>query len=235
VSEDRRRVNFSMRFESASPHSSAIASLFFWIVYVDHDVDIISASAIADALSKQGFGAVVKEDAATLLNQLVGIPTDVFVKSSFDLTDVFNNTDEVDRGEMSGLIQACLDMRFTEKQVKNVTVNDRERNLSLEHNPYYITAHGIVDMLDSHKYNVKIVSDGGADGLWALKSTENTEGTIQHQHSTVRCSVVLSGVFWIISMFSFIGGSWMYLEYVALLSVAFGLPHIALKSFKMLR
>ena len=54
---------------------------------VVHNVDTISAARIANALSNQGFGTVVKEDAATLLDQLAGIPTDVFVKSSFDLTD----------------------------------------------------------------------------------------------------------------------------------------------------
>ena len=212
-----------------------MASLFRRIVYVDHNVDTISAARIASALSNQGFGAVVKEDAATLLDQLAGIPMDVFVKSSFDLTDSFNNVNEADRGKISEVIQACLDLHFTEKQVRNFTVNDLEKKLSLEHNPYYLTAHGIVDMLESHMYDIKIVSDGGADGLWALPKMENTEGTIKHQHSTVRRSVILSGVFWVVSMFSIIGGSWVYLEYLALLSVAFGLPPIAGKAFKCLR
>ncbi len=134
-------------------------------MYVDHNVDTISAACIAIALSNQGFSAVVKEDAVTLLDQLAGIPTDVFVKSSFDLNDCFNNVNEADMGKISEVIQACLDLQFTRKQTKNVTVNDQEKNLRLEHNPYYITAHGIVDKLESHMYNVKILSDGGADGL----------------------------------------------------------------------
>jgi Cd2+/Zn2+-exporting ATPase len=219
-----------MRFEPTSSHPSAMASLFRRIVYVVHNVDTISAARIANALSNQGFGAVVKEDAATLLDQLTGIPTDAFVKSSFDLTDSFAG-----RGEISEVIQACLDLQFTEKQVRNLTVNDLEKNCSLEHNPYYLTAHGIVDILESHMYDIRIVSDGGADGLWALPKMENTEGTIKYQHSTVRRSVILSGVFWVVSMFSIIGGSWVYLEYLALLSVVFGLPPIAVKAFKCLR
>ena len=113
-------------------------------------------------------------------------------------------------------------------------MNDLEKNCSLEHNPYYLTAHGIIDMLESHVHDIRIVSDGGADGLWALPKMENTEGTIKHQHSTVRRSVILSGVFWVVSMFSIIGGSWVYLEYLALLSIAFGLPPIAVKAFKCL-
>lgn len=72
--------------------------------------------------------------------------------------------------------------------------------------------------------------------MWALPSIKGVaEECIEHQVSTVRWPVVLSGVFWIISMFSFIGGSWEYLKYVALLSVAFGLPSIAVKAFRTLR
>ncbi|KAL7540531.1 hypothetical protein ACHAXR_012232 [Thalassiosira sp. AJA248-18] len=93
-------------------------------VYVDHDVDIVSVNDIATALNDQGFGAVIKKDAAVTMDQLAGIPT-----------------------------------------------------------------------------------------------------------------VILSGVFWVISMLSLIDSSsnWDYLKYVALLSVAFGLPPIAVKALRTLR
>lgn len=206
------------------------------MVYVDHNVDILSADAIAKALRVQGFGAVVDVNASTLLDQLGGIPMDVFVISSFDMTDIYNNTTEGDIGKISEVIQACLDIPLTEKHVKNIVVNDEEMILSMEHNPYYLTAHGIVEVLNNYMYDVKIVTDGGDDGLWALTVNDTTEGTSKHHHSsTVRITVILSGIFWVISMLSYIGGSWEYLKYVALLSVAFGLPHIAMKAFKTLR
>ena len=194
------------------------------MVYVDHNVDILSADAIAKALKMQGFGAVVKVNASTLLDQLGGIPTDVFVLSSFDMTDIYNNTTEGDTDKISEVIQTCLDMPLIEKQVKNIIVNEKEMILSVEHNPYYLTAHGIVEMLNNYMYDVKIISDGGADGLWALTVNDTTKGTSkQHDFSTtVRITV-------------YIGGSWDYLKYVALLSVAFGLPHVAMKAFRTLR
>jgi hypothetical protein len=43
--------------------------------------------------------------------------------------------------------------------------------------------------------------------------------------------VIISGMLWIMSMLSFIGGNWQYLKYVALLSVACALPPIALKAY----
>jgi hypothetical protein len=208
------------------------------MVYVDHNVDILSADAIAKALNMQGFGAVVKVNASTLLDQLGGIPMNVFVISSFDMTDIYNNTTKGDADKISGVIQACLDMPLIEKQVKNIIVNEKDMILSVEHNPYYLSAHGIVDMLNNYMYDIKIVSDGGADGLWALTVNNTTEGSSKYHHhhsSTVRITVILSGIFWLISMLSYIGDSWDYLKYVALLSVAFGLPHVAMKAFRTLR
>lgn len=204
-------------------------------VYVDHDFDIISAEDIAYSLGSEGFESVVKTNAATA-NQMAGIPSDVFVTSTFDLTDVVNATDNGDRGAMREVIQACLDPNCNENQVTNITFDFQSNILSLEHNPYYLTATSIADILARKLHSVKIVSDGGADGMWALPSVKNTtDDFVEQQTSTVRWPVVLSGVFWLISMLSFIGGNWEYLKYVALLSVAFGLPSIAVKAFRTLR
>jgi len=206
-------------------------------VYVDHNVDLISANGIADELNSQNFAALVKKDAAVAMDQMVGIPTDAFVKSQFDLTSVYNDTiDEADQGKIQEVIEACLDEKISDKQAKNIVVMSQEKVLSIEHNPYYLTAPGIAGMLDDFGYDVKTVLDGGADGLWAMSMMqEDADDTIDHHKSSVSWTVVASGVLWIISMLSFIGGNWDYLKYVALLSVAFGLPPIGIKAFKTLR
>lgn len=204
------------------------------LVYVDHDVDITSANDIANALNDQGFGAVIKKDAAVAIDQMAGIPTDVFVESMFDLTNVLAETNEDDRAKVPHVIKTCLEEKFSDGQVRDISVNEKEKTLSVQHNPYYLTTSGIASALASLMYDVTIVSDGGADGQWAL-SKEEVEETIEHESSSVRWSVVLSGVLWLISMFSLIGGNFEYLKYVALLSVAFGLPPIAIKAFKTLR
>jgi len=78
--------------------------------------------------------------------------------------------------------------------------------------------------------------------MWALQyynnNNNNQESTsIEEQHSTVRWTIILSGIFWVVSMLSYIGGDtyWVYLKYVALLSVVFGLPPIAVKAYKTMR
>ena len=189
-------------------------------VIVDHNVDVIPAVAIASVLNAQGFITVIKSDAALTIEQ-TGIPTDVFVNSEFDVTTVLEDTKKDDCDKIAEVIQGCLVQKFTQNQVKNVSMNEQKKLLTISHNPYYITAPGIVKALSTYMYEVEIVSDGGADGTWALSSMRSeTEERIEHQHSKVRLTVVLSGVFWVISMFSYIGGDWQYLKYVALLSVS---------------
>ena len=205
-------------------------------VIVEHNVDIIAADALCSVLSSQGFMAVIVEDAAIALDQKAGIPTDIYVDSAFDLSSVLKGTAEDDRSKVGEVIQACLAQKYTEKEITNVTV-DEQAKLTVCHNPYYLTAPSIVDALARLMYEVHIISDGGADGKWALSALikSDTEETIEQQHSTVRWTVVASGVLWLISMLSFIGGNWEYLKYVALLSVAFGLPPIAVKAFRTMR
>ncbi len=204
-------------------------------MYVDHDFDIISAEDIANTLDSEGFNSVVKQNAA-IANQMIGIPSDVFVKSTFDLTDVFQSTADAVRGTIREDVLACLEKKRKENQVTNVFLDLQVNILSLEHNPYYVTAASLANILSRKLHGVQIASDGGADGTWALPSIkDNTEEFVEPQSSNVRWPVVLSGIFWIISMLSFIGGSWEYLKYVALLSVAFGLPSIAGKAFRTLR
>jgi len=205
-------------------------------VYVDHDVDVTSAEGIANALGSQGFSAVVKRNAAVALDQMAGIPTDIFVESKFDLTGVSKVDSEDDEGKIVDAIQACLGRKFSEEQVKNVTAIEQKNTLIIEHNPYYLTASGIAAVLASSLNGAELISDGGADGMWALTlMKENTDDTIEYQLLSVRWPVILSGVFWFISMLSLIGGNWDYLKYMALLSVAFGLPPIVVKAFRTLR
>jgi len=208
-------------------------------VVVDHNVDSISAEDIAKVLTNQGFTTVVKIDAAVAMEQTeAGIPTDVYVNSEFDLTSIMEDTNKDDWGKIGEAIQLCLEQKFTEKQTKNIAFNEEGKLLTIEHNPYYLTAPGIVNYLSKLGYeDAKIVSDGAQDGLWAISSMMrlDTEESIDEQRTSVRWPVILSGVFWLISMLSFIGGNWEYLKYLALLSVAFGLPSIAIKAFRTMR
>jgi len=208
-------------------------------VFVEHDVDVAPADNIADALNKQGFATAIEKNAVVAMDAMSGIPTTIFVTSKFDLKYVFEGTaEDADRGEIAGNIRGCIDEKFTDVQVKKVSVDETARVLSVEHNPYYLTATGLVVYLAGRMQdaNIPIASDGGVDGMWALENIkQDSEDDIHHHSASMRWTVVLSGVLWVVSMFSLLGGNWDYLKYVALLSVAFGLPPIAVKAFKTLQ
>ena len=47
--------------------------------------------------------------------------------------------------------------------------------------------------------------------------------------------ILLSLCSWVISMLNLIGGKWKLLEYIGLVSIAFGIPPIALKVYRTFR
>jgi len=202
-------------------------------LYVVHNVDVVSAGDIGNALNEKKFGAHVRKDAALELAQKAGIPTDCFVESLFRVICDQNCFSEDDATE----IRACLAREIPESHLQSINVDVGEENVMLEHNPYYLSASGIAGILQRHGHRVEISLDGAADGMWALSHMRKdaVAEDIEHQKSTVGWPIILSGVFWAISMLSFIGGAWTHLKYVALLSVAFGLPAIAQKAYRTLR
>lgn len=196
-------------------------------VYVDHDVDVVSAAEVAKALNDDGFGAHVKKDAGHQISISSGLPKTSFVESKLSVANLQSE------GNM-GTIASVLD-KFPEGEIREHSL-DMSKNVKVEHNPYFLTASGIVEALRKSGLDVKIVIDGAADGTWALGlMEENKEEEIDHHKAKVSPYVILSGVCWVISMLSYVGGNWEYLKYVGLLSVAFGLPPIAMKAFRTMR
>ena len=59
--------------------------------------------------------------------------------------------------------------------------------------------------------------------------------TSQWQETLPKVHVILSGIFWLLSLLSYIGGNWEYLQYFGVLSVLFEIPPSALKAWRALR
>ena len=206
------------------------------MVLVDHDIDVISAADIKEILSKKGFLAILKMDAAKeiMMERTLGIPKDIIVTSKFDMSTILGR-DHGDNDKSKSYflsineMQSCLNAKFTEQQVQVKKVfQQQQTDLSsssgtvviIEHNPYYVTAKGVGEILSIHfKSSISIVSDGGKDGLWAIKKEHEDEAKQDSDvNDTVPWTVSLSGLCWIVSMFSYIGGRAQYLEYVGILS-----------------
>ena len=173
-------------------------------VCVDRGVDVVSAKYVC------------AETTAEM------IPKNVFVKSTFVLLEDANaSTEEV--------IQTLLEDKYTKEQMRHVTLEGH--TLSVEHNPYNLTAAGVVAALKDLMFDVSVDSDGGADGLWGLSLLEDVADEVPHKPA-VEITVRLSGAFWLISMLSYLGPQFEPFAAAGLVSVVCGLPPIARKAYR---
>lgn len=85
---------------------------------------------------------------------------------------------------------------------------------------------------DKEEVVLTIMTDGAAKGMWALphmQRQKEDEGEKERFFSTIafqRTMTALSGLFWFLSLLSYVGESWYFLRWFGVVSVAFGLPAI---------
>jgi len=87
------------------------------------------------------------------------------------------------------------------------------------------TASSIVNLLQTQGFSSHILEDVG----------ETNQNTTPNDQKIIHWNVVFSGIFWVVSMLSYIGGPWQYCKYAGILSVVFGLPPVARKAWKTVR
>jgi cation transport ATPase len=150
-------------------------------------------------------------------------------------------------------------------QVECFVVDEPTKTITVIHNPHTLTAMDICQGLATKtSIHAQVLTDGGTRGGTGSGGGGANQGgfdydaaarllqdqddgddaarnaaaaaTADFKRSTwPKPTVILSGVFWLISMLALIGGNFEYLKYVGLVSVAFGLPPIALKAFRTMR
>ena len=165
-------------------------------IYVDHDIDIVSAGDLCHELDKGGFYATTIKDAAVEITQKIGIPSDVKVVSVFDVN--------VKDGLEEEKISACVMSVLVEDGEKVFKVSQLSSQITVEYNPYYATASNIAKSIDGalevEESVTTVISDGGADGRWALEAMKHgVQDTIELQESSIAWPVILSGIFCVIS------------------------------------
>ena len=194
---------------------------------VDHDTGIVSAQALCDALNDAAFGATVKKDAGEAVKGAVP----AYVTSTIKFEEQAPNDESLK--QLLGAYKAS--------QVESFKVPEPGNSITIVHNPLLLPLAAILDKIEEETgKRATIITDGAENVSWDFPSYQQAVAAGQEaengdDHRYPKPTVILSGLFWIISMFSFIGGNWEYLKYVALLSVAFGIPGIAIKAIHTMR
>jgi len=197
-------------------------------VYVDHDTSVVSAQVICDYLNRDGFGASITRDAA--------VEVAAAAASNF-VTSVVTFLSSIDD---SGLASIDATLSYYEySQMKSYHIDPESKKITFMHNPYTLSIDTVVKKVQVEKGITMVVETDGFETLKMEKngsiigdedgSDNSNEVGEGNRPST---ATILSGIFWILSMFSYAGGRWENLKYVGLISVAFGIPSVAYKAIR---
>ena len=234
------------------------------VVFIDHDPQVISATLLMGALNAEKFGAEILTDGGLLLNSttsedvcnritsaaspsldnIFDAPRSRFVESTFFIPGIGMITDKME----SCPIKRVLRQNFFKDHLRAFHLHAPSMTLKAEHDPELLSARKIQDVLvqglkDGGWGNIDLVHDGLAEGLTLpVLSSENRhkDGDVLGENertffSGLKFTVIFSGLFWVLSLMSFIGESWAYLNYAGILSVLFGMPPVVMKAWMTVR
>eukprot|EP00979_Chaetoceros_neogracilis_P002415 scaffold417_cov245-Chaetoceros_neogracile.AAC.5 len=185
------------------------------LVYVDHHPDEISAVDLARALNKDKFGATVRRDGGAR-QRIKTIPKALNISNSLN------------------------------GSIRHIAPNVASRTIKVEHNPKLVSADSaFMDYGGCENGTVSV--DGNIEGLF-LQNTMNPDmSEVQSKKwrfakrlkhflpKGLGINIILSGIFWFVSLLGHFIEKWSYLQYAGLISVAFGIPPVALKAFRTLK
>ena len=193
------------------------------MVYVDHS-QAVTAHMLCDALDRERFQASIQCDAfagESVSNFVVTSTIDLGTVSDFE----------------AGLVSSVIE-EFGPDLVQSFDI--KGNTLTVVHYPMQVTARGILETLLSRTgLSGNIVTDG-YDPLTWLESVGSLDVGVlddvrDEKVPRPKLTVILSGVCWVVSMFSLIGGKYEPFKFVGLASVALGLPPIGIKAFLTLK
>lgn len=167
-------------------------------LFVIHDLET-TAQDIQARLSQKGWRGSITKDAAqtaktTPLTQSI---MTTYVESTFLVQGQLDNV-------IGSEIEAFL-RQEDNKRVKHFEIELCSNTIKVDHNPQNISTAEILTMLQDAGLDVTVLIDGFVEGVW---TTGESVDDIEEHKVSLRWPIIASGIFWIISMLSLIGGKW---------------------------
>lgn len=187
--------------------------MFLRQVYVDHDTGVVSADAICEALNSEGFQARVQSDAGTKTGIMSAFVTSLI---SFEEDEEKNHNNNPDEGEEVvpptmeewTAVLSLLDKAYLQTFVVDV-IPSKTTTIRILHNPFFLSAESVLELLQEKTGLCgRLTLDGAAQQVWNAPMLVVEEDAIDETKAGIRPTVICSGVFWMISMLSFLGGNW---------------------------
>ena len=188
---------------------------------------------------------------ASSFESIMSLPRSNFVESTFIIPGMMTYTQE-DKMETSCPIGKVLRQNFFRDQLRAFHLHAQSQTLKVEHDPSLLSADRIhialVSGLKGGEWGrIELAHDGATEGLTlpalsneCLEDNEGGEtvddgGRRQYCFPALKINIIFSGLFWIVSLLSYVDDSWSYLNYAGIGSVIFGLPPVALKAYLTVR
>ena len=207
------------------------------VIYVEHNVTIVSAADLQPPLQPQYTTTVVHDavqDIAARATALLSQPRSKYVESTLQVSNL--------TGRHTELLRKVVRQNYIRAQIRAMVPHVSSHTVKLEHDAALVQAHAVCTVLQKYGLDATVLTDGAVErlALPLLEDDSNEEemaaaALAEWQTNQLRSHVVLSGVFWVVSMLSALGGDFEFLEYFGLLSVLFGLPPVALKAWRTVR
>ena len=187
---------------------------------VKHNADVITADDIEQKLTSTGFLTDVEYDFTSRMGQ-----------SKFHIDDLCEN--EMD--EIKTILKKLNGIQ------DDVQVDIGSEMIMVHHDANKIMAEEISRKLTANGFLTDIEYDFTTEPMVPQDNTvidtaaDDNHNMLEEDTAYPRPTVMLAGLFWLLSMISYVGGTISWLQYAGLLSVACGAPPIARKAYKTLR
>jgi len=212
------------------------------VIYVDHDIHKVSSQQCADHLTKMQpqFPCTVAVAAERAAGDKLAAALDQIGRSRYVESTLFFDGLQVYHVPH---IETAVARNFIRAQVRAVYPSVPSETVKVEHDPKLVSVQNICDMFQNYYTHGELPTpqihiDGADANLYLPLQEDYPENKVSHGEEPsllkIHANVWLSGIFWVLSMLSFIDGmDWF--KYFGLASVLFGLPPIAIKAFRTLR
>ena len=137
------------------------------------------------------------------------------MSSSACVTSIFDLHVSEEENEAAGSLQLLQDYlkSIDSSSIEAFVVDEPSRKLTVIHNHLLLPADKIAsDVSEKAKIQVVVSRDGAQHQVWDFQpascSENENEESLEASSARLRPTVAISGVLWIVSMLSLIGGNW---------------------------
>jgi hypothetical protein len=195
------------------------------VAWIDH-TDEITAKEMKNVLEKGKFCVEILKDGSAQADTVGALHVD---RSKFVESTLLLKGDFISPGaKPKEAIEKLVWHEFNKTEIRALSVNVSSRTLKVEHDPDLVGVESIKDLLaagfdkarhlNEHDWEVQVLHDGAVEGL-TLPATSETDVHSSNPSEQegifagLRLNVVVSGIFWFISLLSVIDEDLNYLEY----------------------